>query len=668
MSISFGRKLMRWMHNGTRNKRLRAAHRFHPRVTQLEERSLLNTGGLDLTFGNRGALYDSSLLTAKEATSSAAVQPDGKIVVVGTAGGDLALVRYHRDGSLDTTFGDGGLVKTDLGATDYATSLSITSDGRIIVAGVTYTFEPFPPFILYPWADGTLTGRLVLARYAADGSLDASYGQRGIEVTNLSASWLHFSDDIRHDMSVDLAMQTDGKVLVTSSLLKQVARFDQQGSLDLSFGKDGLVSTTEGATPIDVGLDGAGNVLVVGKIYPSPTATHSEFFVARYGPDGSPDIGFDADGVATVDFGNSAAAYNAAVLPDGRIVVVGGVEKPNSIYSDAALARFNPDGSLDASFGKNGTTTATEDGRIYSLTALALQADGKILVATQSGFGLARFNSDGAFDTWLGYDRLSNRPAETLDDRTGFVLQPDGRVVVVANAGPFWRRQVFVGRFETGAPTAVVGAVSAASPVQRFVTQLYHDLLQRDPDDFGLLYWTRLVAGGVARPEIVSRFQDSTEYRTRAVQDLYLTFLHRHAEPYGLGFFLGELASGETVEDVRTQIVGSPEYWDLRGDGRTGGFLDAIYQDALQRVPDDLGRGYFTQLLDQSTPTSQVADLIFSSEEYRRNLVQIYYGSLLARDAEQHALEFWASVLQARKRSEGVLAGIAGSDEYFARV
>src|SRR6266536_6168109 len=155
------------------------------------------------------------------------------------------------------------------------------------------------------------------------------------------------------------------------------------GALDPSFGTGGQVTTDFG------GFDSAQAVAVQsdGKILAAGSSGGGDFALARYNADGTLDSTFGSGGKLTTDFGGFDVALGVALQADGKIVAVGG----GGSGSDFALARYNADGSLDASFGSGGMVT-TDFGGFEAATAVAIQGDGKIVVtgSTFSG-GLQQF-------------------------------------------------------------------------------------------------------------------------------------------------------------------------------------------------------------------------------------------------------------------------------------
>jgi hypothetical protein len=219
--------------------------------------------------------------------------------------------------------------------------------------------------------------------------------------------------------------------------------------------------------------------------------------------------------------------------------------------------------------------------------------------------------------------------------------------------------------YTANAVTLTVTHVSTAN--ERFVAQLYTDLLQRPVDPSGLASWSAMLDHGASRAQVVLAIEGSQEYRTLLVQGLYQTFLHRAADPGGRDNFVAFLGSGGTVEQVQATIAGSPEYFQGRGGGTVDGFLSALYQDGLGRPIDASGRDAFTAALAQGASRGDVAAAIFSSTEYRQDLVRGYYERFLRREPDASGLDSFVAALRTGVPDQVVLAAILGSDEYFRR-
>jgi len=296
--------------------------------------------------------------------------------------------------------------------TDFSNSIEsgycsvLQSDGKIIVAG---------------FSDDGSKSDFALARYMTDGSLDTSFGTDGKVTTDFFG---------RYDGVMGIALQPDGKIVVAGSAedpsdVFALARYNIDGSLDTSFGVNGKIFTDIFGFARDLAIQLDGKIVVIGT-------NDSDFVVARYTTDGSLDTSFDTDGTATTDFfGESDCSYSVVLQPDGKIVVAG--YSSNGTNNDFALARYNIDGSLDASFGIDGKVT-TDFGAGDFGRSVVLQPDGKIIVVgnSSSDFALARYNSDGSLDTNFGTDGKVITDFSG-GDQVGFdtVLQIDGKIVVV---------------------------------------------------------------------------------------------------------------------------------------------------------------------------------------------------------------------------------------------
>jgi len=203
---------------------------------------------------------------------------------------------------------------------------------------------------------------------------------------------------------------------------------------------------------------------------------------------------------------------------------------------------------------------------------------------------------------------------------------------------------------------------------QRFISEVFRDLLDRAVDPSGLAYWTGILAKGVSHYDMVNQLEATTEFENDEVNLLYEKYLHRQVDDSGLQHWTPMLAAGQTVEQVAAQIVGSPEYFQNRGQGTNDGFIDAIYQDALGRAPDASGSKYFGDELSAGVSRTVVALQIFTTDEYKRQVVQYVFSTLLDRPAEPAAEKGFALALEAGMTDEQLAAHVASSDEYFAKI
>ena len=373
-------------------------------------------GTLDPTFDSDG-MVTTYIGESGAYPRSVAIQADGKIILAGWANGDFGLARYNSDGSLDTTFSGDGKVTTDFGSsTDQAYSVAIQTDGKIVVAGDAYNGSNYD---------------FALARYNSDGSLDTTFSGDGKVTTDFGSST---------DKAYSVAIQTDGKIVVagqadnSTNSKVALARYNSDGSLDTTFSGDGKLTTDIGG-----GSSWAKSVAIQadGKIVVSGSANYGDFAAARYNSDGSLDTSFDADGMVTID--NTDGAKSMAIQADGKIVVAGWTYGSDM---DFGLARFNSNGSLDTSFSGDGKLTTDIGGSNDYVNSVAIQPDGKIVVAGYSQkssssdeLALVRYNSNGSLDTsFSGDGKLTTDIGGS--NTSSVAIQPDGKIVVAAQAGP----------------------------------------------------------------------------------------------------------------------------------------------------------------------------------------------------------------------------------------
>lgn len=345
-------------------------------------------GSLDTSFGATGttgvSIIDFGTATI-DYVYGLAIQADGKIVLAGTTydsttSDDFALMRFHVNGTLDTSFGNGGKVRTDFGAKkqDTATGVAIQADGMIVVVG-------------YTDIGGSTNYEFALARYNANGTLDSTFGSGGKVKTGFATN---------SDWARAVVLQADGKIIAAGGKGGDfaLARYNTNGSLDTTFDGDGKASTSFG-TQIDtiyaLRLQADGNIVAAGAVNDNGVGD-SDIGIARYTSAGKLDTTFDGDGKLVTQVGLSESAAGVVIQADGKIVVAGTARMPDT-DNDFALVRYGVNGAIDTSFGKNGvvtTPTPGTNGSIGSIAyGLALDGDGKFVVVGATDIILARYLS-----------------------------------------------------------------------------------------------------------------------------------------------------------------------------------------------------------------------------------------------------------------------------------
>jgi uncharacterized delta-60 repeat protein len=401
-------------------------------------------GDLDPTFGGDG-IVRTDVTPHQDDGYSVAIQPDGKIVVAGGISGEgpngrVGVVRYESDGSMDTSFGGGdGKVGIDFTpGVDLAYAVRIQANGKIVVAGVAAYFTRNP--------------RFALARLTSDGSLDPAFGGDGKVTTDLTSSY-----DVVNGMALQpngkivvvgdvSAGPRNGKIAVL--------RYRLDGSLDHGFGEDGIVLADPTPTYDDglgIGVEPDGQIVVTGGAgFDGP---NERIVVLAYQPNGSLDPTFGGDGMVFTDLTPKGdVAYGLAIQGDGKIVVAGGAAKEEGKDPKKfALVRYERDGSLDTSLGGDGTviTDVTPyDDLAYSV---AIAPDGTIVAAgLAESYGPApqvavvRYEADGTLDATFGADgTVTTDPTPFFDSAWSVAVQADGSIVCSGSAGLGGHRSTF---------------------------------------------------------------------------------------------------------------------------------------------------------------------------------------------------------------------------------
>jgi uncharacterized delta-60 repeat protein len=423
--------------------------------------ALAASGDFDVSFGSSGLaglniVPNASPGIGSDRANAMAVQSDDKIIAAGSTYngylGVFALVRHSKDGPLDPSFGGDGKVVTRFGSLSAsANAMALQADGRIVAAG----------------ACGT---DFAVARYLANGALDTTFSDDGLTTTSMSSG---------NDIARAVASQPDGKIVVAGSSSEgsenfAVLRYLADGNLDPAFGSGGKVtfrfsglrSKGEG-----IAIQPDGKILICGGI-----ESNANFGVARLNANGSMDPTFGTNGLVSTSIGAYTDYAKALALqPDGKIVV-GGYSQTgafSSIYK-FAICRFNANGSLDTSFGSNGIQTAAVGVWTEEIRSLIVQADGNILAvgmamtgsigAYKRKNGMARFLANGVLDPSFGNGGVVISGDATVHEESfGAGLQASGQIVVAGSHGTINGSSDFVAR-----RYSAQGSISAFGAANQF--------------------------------------------------------------------------------------------------------------------------------------------------------------------------------------------------------
>ncbi|MGB5013911.1 MAG: hypothetical protein WBO68_07745 [Pyrinomonadaceae bacterium] len=378
-------------------------------------------GDLDTTFGVSGGYVVSDFLVAQvdEIANDVAVQTDGKIVIVGSRYAginalDYLVARYNADGTLDTTFSGDGIFLLHNSNSDNLNAVAIQTDGKIVAVG-----------------QSNSSSEAYAIRLNTNGTLDTTFSGDGLfEITSAG-------------IALSVALQTDGKIVIGSRGLSGesiIIRLTTTGGLDTTFDTDGLVSLSPSHfEPYGLAIQSNGRIVVAGS---SSIFAGGDISTVRLLTTGALDPTFDSDGIAvTAVYAGDSEARSLAIQTDGKILVGGG-PGANGSETEAALVRYNSNGSLDTTFDGDGIKTFNLNigsGDKY-FNDLAAQADGKILAIGDTtysilslfvieDFTILRLNADGSFDT--SFDGNGIVRSQWCEQGSDLALQTDGKIVAI---------------------------------------------------------------------------------------------------------------------------------------------------------------------------------------------------------------------------------------------
>jgi uncharacterized delta-60 repeat protein len=343
-------------------------------------------GALDGSFGSGGLVRGPSISGALDPNSigrAVAIQSDGKIVVVGKATGadgtgtdGIVIERYTSNGSLDTSFGSGGVVLAAAGQLGDGYGVAIQSDGKIVASGTADAS-----------GSGGVTPRVAVVRVNANGALDSSFGSHGLDILDLGA----------YSMALAVAVQSDGKIVIAGSQAPGlqvpnalIARLTASGALDPSFNGDGAYTHQYAQGAANSGFNALaiqsdGKIVAVGAATAGNTSANA--IIARFTTGGTPDGSFGSGGVAfsasainTAATGAVPGATGVGIASNGDIIAGGTISSAG--LHELAVWAFTSHGAPDGSFGTHGAAV-TSFGTVTQGEGqgLAIGSDGKIVVA-----------------------------------------------------------------------------------------------------------------------------------------------------------------------------------------------------------------------------------------------------------------------------------------------
>jgi uncharacterized delta-60 repeat protein len=379
---------------------------------------LTSTGTLDSSFGGSGMV--ATLIPGSiDGMFDTALQPDGKIVTLGSTFVDSQIVRYNSDGTIDTTFGAGGRVIVDFsGGKDLPAGLAILNDGKIIVAGSVYYSGPLSNCEAYA----------TLAKFNSDGSPDTTFGSNGTVKTDATFGL---------EQITSIAIDSNGRIIVsgTTQAISErnflTMRYNSNGSLDSTFGFGGMVFQN-----LQPGSDELVNTLT---IQPDDTIlvagcicdVDCDLIVTKYLTNGIGDNTFGSFGTVITSILDYDCAQSVLLQPGGKIILGGGGWDNGSTISSVLLARYNSDGTLDSSFG-NGGRVNTPIGQNATIGKSLLYPNGQLFVTggVSQDLFLAEYNDDGSLHTEFGNNGILI--SDFGNRETGQVIQnqSDGKIIV----------------------------------------------------------------------------------------------------------------------------------------------------------------------------------------------------------------------------------------------
>ena len=388
-----------------------------------------DTTSLDPSFGTSGKVILDLGADTSSYANAMLLLPDGKFLLAGrsTPSGQsqtAIILRLNSDGTIDTTFGSDGIVSFSWGQFSEIYDLARQSNGNIVAIG----------------SDGAYAVSMLVIRLDSEGALDSGFGDQGVASISPESPMIPVSVAIQtNNRIVVAARKTVGSDGLTIFQLLENGTLDN--TFGTNTPADGFatapVTGTDAASAITLQSDG--KIVVVGTTNAdSFQSSTQDFAVARFNSNGTLDTDLDADGMTVVDIaGRSDLASAVLIQPtDGKIVIAGSAYMTSS-RTDCAMVRLNPDGSPDTGFDSDGIATYYMYG-LSSCESLSYQPDGSFIGAGVFAPSISRYfmvthikangQPDLAFNNGLGFQYEGftlNRAFEHAH-----VVQSDGRIIL----------------------------------------------------------------------------------------------------------------------------------------------------------------------------------------------------------------------------------------------
>jgi len=373
----------------------------------------------DLTFDDDGIVI-TDIDDGNNRVFGIVPQSNGEIIAVGNAlsgeNYEICLVKYHSNGSLDLSFGDGGIIiDNSTERKNYVKSVVTQADGKFIVCGqetMGYYLDVF------------------LSRYKENGDNDLSFGNSGYASLDLGSDFDDFTA---------MAIQPDGKIVVVGQTYEGdirigvVARFNSDGSLDESFGDLGLLhlSTAVGGDLLmNVKLQNDGKIVITGFSYNE--AGDSDFICFRLLGNGNWDNTFNGDGIFTYDYGDYEYAESIFIQADGKIVL-GGFTSPTA-WNHTLIIRILENGTIDNTFGTDGVFYLTQSrcNALIGTESNIIVGSTNYIEIAKSDFSLYALNMEGKIDTSFCADNFINTDLGSFTETPSCMLFQDNYTILMA--------------------------------------------------------------------------------------------------------------------------------------------------------------------------------------------------------------------------------------------
>lgn len=353
-------------------------------------------------------------------------------------------------------------------------------------------------------------------------------------------------------------------------------------------------------------------------------------------------------GTLTTVSGQQQATFTTSTLGAGTHSITAFYSGDSNFNASASSTLSQTVTAIGTTISLSAPQNAISPGQSITLTAVVASSGASVPTGTVNFFDGTTLIGSGSLSTVNGQQQATFTTSSLAVGNRHLSAQYAGNSTFASSTSPTLLE--FVG-----------------NTTERYVNQLYVELLGRDAETQAINYWSAALDAGLSPVIMAQQIEGSQEFHIREIQAVYHAYLHRDADAAALSSFNQLMTEGYSVSYVKAVVLGSDEYFNLHG-GTVNGFANALYNDLLGR---DVDAGALMAIGPElpgggtTITRATVAMQVMSKLEYQQVLLQSYYQTYLGRSADASGANYFISQLNAGATEEAIISQFVASQEFF---